>query len=51
MVASSNRLLITSLTQLFDGIGPLVGAATSQDAALECLGGRWRGAADLHRPT
>ena len=38
MVASSNRLLISSLTQLFDGIGPLVGAATSQDAALECLG-------------
>ncbi len=38
VVASSNRLLISSLTQLFDGIGPLVGAATSQDAALECLG-------------
>ena len=38
MVASSNRLLISSLTQLFDGIGPLVGAATSQTAALECLG-------------
>ena len=37
VVASSNRLLISSLTQLFDGIGPLVGAATSQDAALECL--------------
>ena len=38
VVASSNRLLISSLTQLFDGIGPLVGAATSQTAALECLG-------------
>ena len=37
VVASSNRLLISSLTQLFDGIGPLVGAATSQTAALECL--------------
>ena len=37
VVASSNRLLISSLTQLFDGIGPLVGAATSQIDALECL--------------
>ena len=36
--ASNNRLLISSLTQLFDGIGPLVGAATSQLAALEYLG-------------
>ena len=38
VVASSNRLLISSLAKLFDGIGPLVGAATSQLAALECLG-------------
>ena len=37
VVASSNQLLISSLTQLFDGVGPLVGAATSQTAALECL--------------
>jgi len=37
VVASSNRLLISSLTQLFDGIGPLVGAASSQNATLECL--------------
>ena len=37
VVASSNRLLISGLSQLFDGVGPLVGAATSQAAALDCL--------------
>ena len=37
VVASSNRLLISGLTQVFEGVGPLLGAATSQTAALECL--------------
>ena len=32
------RTVVISSNRLFDGIGPLVGAATSQDAALECLG-------------
>ncbi len=37
VIASSDRVLITALTHLFEGIGPLVGAATSAQDALNCL--------------
>ena len=37
VVASSDRMLINAIAQLFDGVGPLVGAATSEAAALQCL--------------
>ena len=37
VIASADRVLITALTHLFEGIGPLVGAATSEQDALNCL--------------
>ena len=37
VIASSDRMLISAIAQLFDGVGPLVGAATSEAAALQCL--------------
>ena len=36
-MASSNQLLINSLTQLFYSVGPLVGAAKQQHPRLQCL--------------
>ena len=40
VVASSNRLLISSLTQLFDGIGPLGGCRHQPDLRPGVPGGR-----------
>ena len=37
VIASADRVLITALTHLSEGIGPLVGAATSEQDALNCL--------------
>lgn len=37
VVASADRVLITGLTSLYDDIGPLVGAATSEAEALACV--------------
>jgi DNA-binding NarL/FixJ family response regulator len=44
LIASADRVLITSLVGLFDGIGPLLGACTSEADTLTCLE---RSAADL----
>ena len=44
VIASADRVLITSLVGLFDGIGPLLGACTSEADTLTCLE---RSAADL----
>lgn len=44
VVASSDRVLITGLVTLFEGSGPLVGAATTEAEALTCV---TQGAADL----
>jgi len=37
LIASADRVLITSVVALFDGIGPLVGVTTSEADALSCL--------------
>ena len=37
VIASADRVLITSVVALVDGIGPLVGAATSEADTLSCL--------------
>ena len=37
VIASADRVLITGLVGMFDDIGPLVGAATSESEALACL--------------
>ena len=37
VIASADRVFIAAITHLFDGIGPLVGAATSEQDALNCL--------------
>ena len=37
VIASADRVLITALTHLFEGISPSVGAATSEQDALNCL--------------
>ena len=37
VIASADRVLITSVVALFDGIGPLVGVTTSEADALSCL--------------
>ena len=37
LIASADRVLITSLVGLFDGIGPLLGACTSEADTLTCL--------------
>lgn len=44
VVASSDRVLITGMVAVFDGNGPLVGAATTEAEALTCLS---QGGADL----
>ncbi len=38
VIASADRVLIAGLVHLFDDIGPLVGATTSEQDALTCLG-------------
>ena len=37
LIASADRVLITSVVALFDTIGPLVGVTTSEADALSCL--------------
>ena len=37
VIASADRVLIAGLVHLFDDIGPLVGATTSEQDALACL--------------
>ena len=37
MVASADRVLITGLVHVFKGVGPLVGATTTEAEALSCL--------------
>jgi DNA-binding NarL/FixJ family response regulator len=37
LIASADRVLITSVVALFDGIGPLVGVTSSEADALSCL--------------
>ena len=38
LIASADRVLIAGLVHLFDDIGPLVGATTSEQDAITCLG-------------
>lgn len=37
VIASADRVLITGLVSMFDDIGPLVGAVTSEPEALNCI--------------
>lgn len=37
VIATADRILITSWVSLFESLGPLVGAATSEDETLLCL--------------
>ena len=37
VVASADRVLITGLVHVFKGVGPLVGATTTEAEALSCL--------------